>query len=252
MSVEVLGSRAAIDQARQALRRQNLSFISPWPFRMLRQFGGLHGVSVGDYIKSWDVRNTLRFIQQHVPRQAAVLDIGAYASEILCILHRLGYPTLTGVDLNPKLKQMPFASGIHYDVADFMHTPYRSETFDVVTAISVIEHGFDGQALLHEVSRLLRPNGYCIASFDYWPDKIDTTGLQVFGMDWRIFSRAEVLAFIQDAQAYGLAPHANVSLEATAPLMHFEGKDYTFAWMALQKRGELSQAGARASAARHG
>ncbi len=199
----------------------------------------MHGLgsasSVGDHVKSWDVLNAAKFIQTHVARSAPVLDVGAYGSEILCVLNRLDYSALTGVDLNPAIKQMPHAERIRYEVADFLHSPFPDESFAVITAISVIEHGFKSQPLLFEVSRLLHSRGYFVASFDYWPDKIATTGITLFGMDWRIFSRDEVLDFLDEARTYGLAPYGAVNLDAKEPVVAWAGKRYTFAWLILEK-----------------
>jgi SAM-dependent methyltransferase len=57
-----------------------------------------------------------------------------------------------------------------------MHTPFEDRSFSCITSISVIEHGFDGSRLVREVSRLLVRGGYFIASFDCWPEKIDSSG----------------------------------------------------------------------------
>jgi hypothetical protein len=64
---------------------------------------------------------------------------------------------------------------------------------------------------------------------------VDTTGIDIFGMDWRIFSKAEVLAFIEEARAYGLSPCGEIDLEGGKEVIHWGGKDYTFAWLALRK-----------------
>jgi len=238
--LRVLKSYTAITEARRQLERQGLSCLSPGPVRFARRLGRKLGltrsVSVGDKLKSWDVLTTLEFIRRYVPPDSAVLDIGAFASEILCVLKRLGYTRLTGVDLDPRLTQMPYSDAIRYEVADFRHTPFEARAFQAITAISVIEHGFRSQALLQEIARLLRPDGYFLASFDYWPEKIDTRAIRVFDMEWTIFSRADVISFLDEARGYGLQPVGDLELDVATPAITWGGKHYTFAWLALQKR----------------
>ncbi len=235
MSVQVLLEKFQIDRARLQLRSRGLSCTSSKLQSLARKLRLNNSLKVGDEIKSWDVLKTARFIEKNVGKDSPILDIGAYASEILCILHRLGYSRLTGVDLNADVSRMPYADKIRYVVSDFMHTPFENGSFDAITSTSVIEHGFNSRALLTEISRLLRPGGYFIASFDYWPDKIDTTGILFFSMDWKIFSKQEVLSFIADAQAYRLAPCGDIDLSAQEMPIECAGKKYTFAWLALQK-----------------
>ena len=236
MTAAVLRGKSEIDAARVALRRMGASCIAPWPVPLLRRLGILGGITLGDRLKSWDILKSATFLADRLPRKAPVLDIGAYASEILCTLHRLGFTSLSGVDLNPGIREMPYAGAIRYEVADFMRTPFEDGSFDAVTAISVIEHGLDAPRLLGEVSRLLRPGGYFVASFDYWPEKIDTGGVRIFGMDWTIFSREEVLKFIGQAGDHGLAPVGEIALDAEERVVSWGGKSYTFGWLALQKK----------------
>lgn len=217
------------------MRRSRISCLTPWVRQWLNTVGFFGGVVVGDAIKSWDVLTTANFLRDRLPPDTPVLDIGAYASEILPVLYKMKYSNLSGVDLNPRIKEMPFSDHIRYEVADFMATPFPDGSFGAVTAISVIEHGFRSEHLLREISRLLRPGGYFIASFDYWPEKVDTTGMDIFGMDWRIFSKAEVLAFIEEARAYGLSSCGEIDLDAKEKVIHWGGKDYTFAWISLRK-----------------
>jgi SAM-dependent methyltransferase len=149
----------------------------------------------------------------------------------------LGYRNLVGADLNPGLLEMPYNNSIRYEICDFMHTKFADSSFQVITSISVIEHGFDDLSLLRESSRLLKPGGYFIASFDYWPDKIDTFDTKLFGMDWMIFSREDIEGLIAKANAYGLSPVGEMRYDRKDALIEFEGRNYTFAWLALQKRG---------------
>jgi len=235
MTTAVLLSKREIDAARNALRRMRASCIAPWPIPWLRRLGILGGVNLGDQLKSWDILTSATFLLDRLPKEGPVLDIGAYASEILCSLHRLGFTSLSGIDLNPRVLEMPYPDAIRYEVGNFLQTRFADDSFDAVTAISVIEHGLDTPRLLREVSRLLRPGGYFIASFDYWPEKIDTHGVKIFGMDWTIFSKDEVLDLFRIASRYGLVPVEDIALEAGDRVINWGGKKYTFAWIALRK-----------------
>jgi SAM-dependent methyltransferase len=236
MSVEVLKSRAQIDQARDELRRRKLYFTSSSWQRLRRKLGVSGGIDVGHKLKSWDVLKTAIFIEKNVSKSDPILDIGAFASELLYVLHHLQYSNLTGVDLNPDIKKMAYADFVRYEVSDFMHTRFEAGSFGALTAVSVIEHGFNGKGLLAEASRLLRPRGFFIASFDYWPEKMDTSAISLFGMDWRIFSEPEVQRFLDEAVEYNLYPHGEINLGAQERPIRFAHKDYTFAWLVLQKR----------------
>jgi SAM-dependent methyltransferase len=237
MTVEVLQSMQEVRAARARLEARGLSMLGlPVGERRLRdRFLGRLQPKLGDDVKSWDVLTTAEFMERNFPPTARVLDLGAYCSEILCVLHRLGFARLTGVDLNERLGDMPFADQIRWQVANFLDAPFPDGAFDAVTSISVIEHGFDAPRLLKSVSRLLAPGGCFLASFDYWPQKIDTSKTKFFGMDWRIFSAEEVRAFIEQAREFGLTPVGGVALDATERPVSAAGHAYTFAWMALRK-----------------
>jgi SAM-dependent methyltransferase len=238
--MQVLQTRQQIADARRRLSARNVSTLeSPLKFSVkqgLRRIGIDPGPSVGDWIKSWDVERTLDFIAQHVPPDQPILDIGCYSSEVLVALHRMGFKDLHGADLNPRLRRMPHADAIDYRVTDFMHSGFSDGSFAAVTAISVIEHGFNGPRLFSEVSRLLKSGGYFIASFDYWPEKIDTTGTTFFDLDWRIFSAQEVEGMLVEAARHGLVPVAALDLQAREKAIEHGGFRYTFGWFVLEKR----------------
>lgn len=236
MTLKVLSDKVQIKQARQKLLSLGVSAIESWPQSLIRRLKFNPSVAIGDRVKSWDVLTTLDFIQSHVQKNEPILDMGCYASEVIVALHTLGYSNLTGVDLNPNLLKMPYQDSIHYFVSDFMHTQFNDASFQAVAAISVIEHGFNCQGLLQEMSRLLKPGGYFIASFDYWPEKIDTTGLQYFGLDWNIFSNKEISNFIAAAAGYNLFPVGDLMYNAKDKPISCGGKQYTFAWLALKRR----------------
>jgi len=236
MTLEVLQSEQQIRQGRRILRRRGLSFMPPAWRTWLSRYRPTPGIRVGDDLKSWDVLKTAEFIEQHVAKDDPVLDIGAYASEIAPILARMGYRKVSALDLNPDLPKMPLADRIDYRIGNFLQAPYANGNFAAVTAISVIEHGFDGEKLSAEMSRLLKPGGFFVASFDYWPEKIATNGQDIFGMSWTIFSRPDVENFIATAGMKGLQPVGAMNFGATGKPISCFDRDYTFAWMVLQKR----------------
>jgi SAM-dependent methyltransferase len=233
MSVEVLLAKSQNRDARAQLRQRGLHFVSSRPKRALRKLGVLDGVNIGDTHKSWDVLKTAEFLRDNVQRDSCILDLGAYGSEELCILSRLGYANLVGIDLNPALVGMP--KPIRYVVGDFMRLPFGDEAFQAVSAISVIEHGFHAEALLSELARVVKPGGYFVASVDYWPQKIETDGMQVYGLSWLIFSRADLTEFLKKASAFGFRPLGSVNLDAREKPIEWKGRQYTFAWFVLQK-----------------
>jgi len=235
MTVAVLKNRTQVSDARRELKRRGLDCTSSFATKVLRKLGILPGIDVGDRIKSWDVLQTVDFIGSRLPKDAPVLDIGAHQCEVLPALHRLGYTKLAGADLNPRIVEMPHADVVRYLCQDFLDLPVEDGTFTAVTAISVIEHGFDGPRLLAEISRVLNPGGYFLASVDYWPDKIDTSAVLEYGMDWRIFSEEELRAFLHQAAGHGLLPVGEEDFGARDRVVTWNGRSYTFAWIALRK-----------------
>jgi ubiquinone/menaquinone biosynthesis C-methylase UbiE len=154
---------------------------------------------------------------------------------VLVALHAAGFRNLVGIDLNPKLQQMPHAGEICYEIGDFTATNLGDEAFQAVTSISVIEHGYDAPRLLKEMSRLLRVGGYFIASFDYWPEKIYTGKTRFFDMDWLIFSRDDVRALVEEAARHGLHPAGDMQMNGRDKAIAHGGYNYTFGWLVLQK-----------------
>jgi SAM-dependent methyltransferase len=238
--MQVLQSRAQIEQARAQMVARGVSTLKA-PLtarakRFLQRFGLSSGPLVGDWIKSWDVLQTLEFIEQHLGKEKPVLDIGCYASEVLVALHRMGYHNLSGIDLNPNVGNMPHADSIRYSVGNFMQTSFADASFQAVTSISVVEHGLNGPVLMSEMARILRPGGYFISSFDYWPAKVNTSKTKFFGLDWLIFSKDDVAELLRDAAHHGLHPVGDLWFDAANKPVSASGYDYTFGWLVLEKR----------------
>lgn len=233
--LEVLQSKAQIKASRKDMEQQGRSVLEGRLAKTMRRLGLAKGLPVGDMVKSWDVARTLDFIEKHLPKDARILDLGAYCSEVPVALARMGFTAVHGVDLNPNVTAMPHAGRVQYSVSDFMSTPFEPASFDAVTAISVIEHGYEPERLFTELERLLRPGGYFIASFDYWPEKIDTGNMRFFDMTWLIFSEQDVRSMLEVAERHGLRPAGDLHPEAAGRAIHCLGFHYTFGWLVLRK-----------------
>jgi SAM-dependent methyltransferase len=234
--LQVLQSRQHIDNARQQMITRNISVVESLVGKIARKLYLSRHLPVGDVIKSWDVLASIEAIEQRHTKDSRILDIGAYCSEVPVSLSLLNYKQVHAIDLNPEIKHMPHNDTVAYAVGNFMQTQYPDAHFDVLTAISVIEHGYQPEQLFAEVSRLLKPGGDFIASFDYWPEKINTGNTKFFGMSWLIFSRQDVQHMLEIASHYGLEPTGTLSFDANERPIHCLGFDYTFAWLNLRKK----------------
>jgi SAM-dependent methyltransferase len=88
-----------------------------------------------------------------------------------------------------------------------------------------------------EISRLLKPGGLFVASYDYWPEKISTDRVVSFGMEWIIFSKSEVVDMVNHAANYGLTLlDPSQDLEANEPHIRYNGFNYTFGLVAFIKK----------------
>lgn len=235
MSFDVLASQQQIDEARNELDRRGWTFRNSTLRELLWRASRGRFPRVGDRIKSWDVLKTAQFAHERLCPDDPILDLGAYGSEIPPLLRAAGFREVQGIDLNPFVHFMPYSREIGYVRGNFHATGLPAARFALITAISVIEHGYAPDKLLAEVSRLLRPGGYFVASFDYWHEKISTNQVKIFGLDWCIFSESDVREFVIHAAQHGLAPCGPMRFTAADKPVRHAGRDYTFGWIALEK-----------------
>jgi 2-polyprenyl-3-methyl-5-hydroxy-6-metoxy-1,4-benzoquinol methylase len=236
MSFQALRKLEQVRHARTELDRRGWSYKNGPIRQFLWRASRGRYPRVGDALKSWDVLETARFAAERLSPDDAITDFGAYSSELPLTLAKAGFREISGIDLNPYVRHMPMADRINYVVGSFHEAPFQSGTQSMITAISVIEHGYAPEKMLREVSRLLRPGGYFLASFDFWPQKIDTQGTKIFGLDWLIFSTADVRQLLDDASRFGLMPVGALDFSVEERPVKFGSFDYTFGWLALQKR----------------
>jgi SAM-dependent methyltransferase len=191
-----------------------------------------------DRNKNWDnylaIKHTMLRSSLHEP----VLDAGAGdESAFLPGLCEHGFTNLVGINLDRKDDyKAGIREGIRYAYGDITSTPFPSRIFGAIACLSVIEHGVDWKAFLFEMYRILKDDARLFLSFDYWPDKIDTTGLVTHDAAINIFSEAEVFELLDFAEKVGFrlvgsGPDTTVS----EPIIFWAGRSYTFMNLLLRK-----------------
>jgi 2-polyprenyl-6-hydroxyphenyl methylase/3-demethylubiquinone-9 3-methyltransferase len=113
--------------------------------------------------------NPLRtsFIQKHLNQNNLVgLDIGCgggILTEALASNHNM-----TGIDIDPDLIEVALSRGQNH--INYLHTTSNDicsshyEAFDFITCLEVLEHVDDPCAMVSDISKMLKPNGYAFFS----------------------------------------------------------------------------------------
>jgi SAM-dependent methyltransferase len=110
----------------------------------------------------WDAALFRRLIESRLPKQSAVLDLGAGRGVLGEMDFRGRGVFVAGVDIDPAVLTNPFLDEMKLLNPDGS-IPYDDWTFDLVLAHNVLEHLADPDSVFREVHRVLRPNGLFLA-----------------------------------------------------------------------------------------
>jgi SAM-dependent methyltransferase len=122
---------------------------------------------------------------------------------------------------------------------DLTRTSFPDASFDAIACLSVIEHGVPLDAYVREMARLLKPGGLLVTSTDFWCESLDTAGQEAYGVPIRIFTPAEIEAWLAQAAEVGLVQTGPVDLGCEERVVTWARANlrYTFLNVVLEKRG---------------
>jgi SAM-dependent methyltransferase len=189
-----------------------------------------------DLPKNWDSLAALDLILETTDRKARVYDAGGELySMILPWLFLYGYKNIIAENLI--FRSMTKRGPILYKHGNITKTTYPDKFFDVITCLSVIEHGVDLNKYFSEMTRILKTGGILITSTDYYETPIDTRGQKVYGCPIHIFTKEEIIEALVIAKYYGLNPISSVDLTSEEKVIHWKEYDlrYTFIIISLRK-----------------
>ena len=100
-------------------------------------------------------------IRNESGKDLAILDVGCGTGANLKMLNDFG--TTEGVDISEQALEFCRERGLNQVRQGAVESlPYPDESFDLVTALDVLEHLDDDAAGLKEIYRVLRPHGYAL------------------------------------------------------------------------------------------
>ncbi len=120
------------------------------------------------------VRARLQYLKQAVGA-ADMLDIGCGTGFMIEVARPLGFATITGMDITPRMIEQVDGTGsakVELILGDVSQIPRPDGSFEVATAYSFIDHLYDMPAVFREVNRTLKARGAFYAGLipnePYW------------------------------------------------------------------------------------
>jgi len=179
------------------------------------------------------------------PRHWRLLDVGCLRCPILDWAYQLSFRDLEGCDLGGIQPFSPWQQTwrrltgrplYRLSLQDLQHTSFPERSFEIITSMSVIEHGVNVDAYFSEMARLLRPGGYLITSTDYWQMPLMQTPpiMTEFG-PMRVFCADDLTRMFQVAHAEGLELLAPFDPASPQRMVAWHGVEYTFAYFVLRR-----------------
>jgi SAM-dependent methyltransferase len=198
-------------------------------------------------MKNWDIWQIYNIVKD-MDKDTYIFDFGCRESAVINLCYKMGFRNLYGIDLyelDSKYNRRSYLNDLylwfgrkliygttyHLQRGDGLVSKCSSDFYDIITSVSVVEHGVDIEVFFKEMYRLLKKYGLLYVSTDYWPEKI-----KVHQEDWVIFSKEEIEDIIKIAwdNGFNLLGEKNME-QSPMKTISFNGYDFTFLSMIFKK-----------------
>lgn len=181
--------------------------------------------------KNWDSLIALNIILQNTDPSARILDAGGQINSlILSWLYQFGYSNLNC--LNLRFKKKSKRGGIEYFPGDLTNTIFPDNYFDIITCISVIEHGVDEKLYFKEMYRILKRNGLLITSTDYWEFKIKISNKIAYNNPVFVHDKNSIKDLLKRAYDQGFELFgSNLDLKSKEKVAYWKEFDLSFTFL---------------------
>lgn len=187
--------------------------------------------------KQRQAEEDFQWVTPYLPAKGAVLDIGCSEGSFLMQFQRLGWVTC-GVEPSAFAQFGRQVYGLDIRQGTFEEVDLPLRTFDIVTALRILEHVADPRSFLTRVKVLLKPGGWLYLEVpNVWRPRHHPTEF-LGAQHLRLFTRSSLLALLgqlgfvpvaMDDQGRGLRVLAQPAMEDETPVVAFEPLNHAFA-----------------------
>ena len=243
--IEVLKTKEQIRKARSQLKNAGLDSSTKLVRRIYQVLYLIRFRKPAEQVainKSWDVLTILKTIQRLKPdKNSLIYDMGSYNCEIPLALWWSGYRNIMAADFNPIGRAINwYGNKIQFRQENFYKSTVSPHSLDVITALSVIEHGFEQVSFFKVCHGLLKPGGLVLITTDFHAEKIKISPeFKIFNLSYMIFSNEEVLKLVEDAKLNGFELISNElqnDWDKSDYPIEFIGNQMSFVFLGFKKK----------------
>lgn len=121
------------------------------------------GIKKNLFQKYWHFKRFQEVQRVVKPIDGAFLDVGCHSGTFTSkVLEKIGSKKVYGIDISPTSielikKRIPFGK---FTAGDASNLPYKTNFFEAVFCLEMLEHVDSPQEVLSEIKRVLKKNGY--------------------------------------------------------------------------------------------